>query len=189
MCNVLDSKAFSYRGWDKGALSECINPQSFSSFAQNLLTEQSSTLAQATLYPKHFPLLRDRSIFILARSLCHNNTALFQRNACTRGSEEREKGKKAFVEQFPYSTFSSCTYISSIHLYLCCGRALHWNISFSSPLYLQRKMSLKPFQFCWNFFWSDFSSTVCFHFFTEDLQYVRCLVVSRAPWLPKTMLL
>lgn len=102
---------------------------------------------------------------------------------------DQTKGKRAFVEQFPYSTFSSCTYISSIHLYFCCGWALHWNISFSSPLYLQRKTSLKLFQFCWNFFWSDFSLTVCFHFFTEDLHYVRCLVASRAPWLPKTMLL
>lgn len=151
------------------------------------LTEHSNTMAQITSYIKHFPLLRDRSIFILAKSLCHNNTALFLRNACTRG--DQTKGEKAFGEQFPYSTFSSCTHISSIHLYLCCGWTLHWNISFSSPLYLQRKTSFKPFQFCWIFFWSDFSLTVCFHFFTEDQQYVRCLVASRAPWLPKTMLL
>lgn len=58
MHNVLDSKAFTYRGWDKGAFSQCINPQSFSSFAQNLLTEPSNTTAQVTLYLKHFPLFR-----------------------------------------------------------------------------------------------------------------------------------
>lgn len=91
MYNVLDSKAFTYRGWDKGVFSECINPQSFSSFEQKLLTEHSNTTAQVTLYLKHFPLFRGRSIFILAKSLCHNNTALFLRNACTRGIRPKEK--------------------------------------------------------------------------------------------------
>lgn len=58
---------------------------------------------------------------------------------------DKKKGKKAFVEQFPYSAFSSCAYIGFIHLYLCGSWTLHWNISFSSLLYLQRKTSLKPF--------------------------------------------
>lgn len=92
-----------------------------------------------------------------------------------------KKGKKSI---FPTQHFLDVLTLVSF-IYICAGAEHFTKTSHSLHhfIYRERWAWNHLAQFCWKFLLSDFSLTVCFHFFTEDLQCVRCLVASRESWL------